>query len=194
MLLRSAVGLVTAAVVLSGCASGTGSADDASAEGNGRTPVEQLLERPTAEQAEATYRQQLVRVRAALEELAPTVAWDGGPPQRTRDNACREPFSDVDGSGVFGYATGGGGAIPDEDWDRAITITGDVLETEGYDRVQVTFNKPGLHDVSFYGRYGSILTISGERSTGIDLLDSGCFLTAEAHAAAQQKGGGAPGG
>lgn len=179
--------LVTALLVLSGCGSESSEAGDPSAKGDGMTPTEQLLARPTTEQAVAMYKDQLVRVRAALKKLAPDVAWDDGPPLRTRDNSCREPFGDVDGTGVFGYATGGGGAIPDQDWDQAIKTTAAILEKEGYDRVQVNVNKPGQHDVSFYGQYGSILTISGQRSTSIELDESGCFLSAEAHAAAKEK-------
>lgn len=55
------------------------------------------------------------------------------------------------------------------------------MKSEGYDRVQVTVNKPGVHEATFFGQYGNMLTISGQRSTSIELDDSGCFLTTDAH-------------
>ncbi|WP_188781233.1 LppA family lipoprotein [Marmoricola endophyticus] len=185
--LRAACAAALAALALaaSGCSNGSGSSDDSSAKGDDVSPTEQLLARPSSEQAATMYQGQLVRVRDALKKLAPDADWDDTPPIKTGGSLCRDPFGDVDGAQVFGLFTGGGGAIPDEDWDQAIKTTAAVLEREGYDRVHVTVNKPGLHEASFYGEYGNVVTISGQRSTSIDLADSGCFMSAEAQAAAR---------
>lgn len=175
---------LAAVILLGGCSNNGGAGTDPTAKDD-MTPTEQLLARPTAEEAATMYKDQLIRVRAALKELAPDIAWSTQTPGDDGESACQDPFGQVDGSTTFGFATGGGGAIPDDDWEQAVQITRRVLEPDGYDRVTITVDKPGQHQVSFTGRYGAVLTIGSERSTDLSVA-GGCFLSPEAHAAASK--------
>lgn len=148
--------------------------------------TKQLLARPDADQAKAMYVDQLTRVREALEKIAPNVSWSEQPPTPSRQNLCATSEGETEDAISFGYSTGGGGAIPDEDWDQAVKAAMDVLRPGGFTKVNVLADNPGHHEVAFLGRYDSVITLSGDQSTVLSLTSSGCFLTAKAHAAARQ--------
>lgn len=179
---------VTAALVMV-LSSACGGSDDLGRDPSAKddmTPTEQLLARPTTEQANETYKDQLVRVRDALAKLAPDVEWEKQRPEVSGGSSCGEPYDRVDGNSSADFLVLGAGAIPDEDWDQAIAVTAKVLAADGYDKSSVTVNKPGQHSASFYGPYGTEITIAGQRSTTIQLL-GGCFLGADEHSAATDK-------
>lgn len=180
MFSRSSIPVVSVGLVLAlgGCGS-TGAGTDPTAKDD-VSPLEQLAARPTAEQAAAYLSEQIVRIRAALEELVPNVEWGEDPPSTDGESLCRDPFSTVRDATALGLGVLGGGAIPDKDWDQATEITREILEPEGYDEMTVVANKPGEHDVAFTDGYGSTITIGGQVSTTID-ASSGCFLKAASH-------------
>lgn len=178
-LTRLLAGLVTTTIVLGGCSNHDGGRTDPTAKDD-MTPTEQLIARPTAEEVAQTYSDQLVRIRSALRGLAPDVEWDNGAPVDAGGSGCAHPFDGVDGTTTASLVTGGAGAIPDEDWDRAVALTRRLLEPDGYDRTEVTVDRPGQHAASFFGPYGAEISLSGQRNTSIG-VSGGCFLTAEAH-------------
>lgn len=172
--------LVALLLVLAGCGgSGGGSGGSGGSDDQGGTDVdtsrEQLAERPSYEQAERSYEELLPRVVAALARVAPDVAWETSPPVKGTTTACRGDLSDVEGARRSDYGTGGAGAIPDDDWSRAVTAVREVVEPEGFEKYAVVADEPGQHNVSFYGPHGAELVLNGRRSTTVTMY-GGCFL------------------
>lgn len=145
------------------------------------TPRDELAARPSYEQAERSYEELLPRVVAALARVAPDVAWETAPPVKGTTTQCRGELADVEGARRSDYGTGGAGAIPDDDWARAVTAVREVVEPEGFEEYAVIADEPGRHDVSFYGPHGAELVLNGRRSTVVTMY-GGCFLTGDAAA------------
>jgi hypothetical protein len=141
-------------------------------------PQAEIAARPAWPEAETEYQRLLTDVRSRLAELAPEVAWDDTTPARTTESGCSGPLGTVDGATSRNYNTGGGGAIPDDDWDRVVEVVREVVEPEGYDRFAVIVDEPAQHSVSFYGPRDAELVVSGRQSTTISLR-GGCFLDPE---------------
>lgn len=177
---RQAGAAACAALVLlvgTGCGTdddGGTDVDDPSSTSTAKA-TDELRSRPSYDEAGRGYQQLLTRVRAALAEVAPGVAWDTATPARGSETLCRAPFDDVEGARAANYATGGGGAIPDEDWPRAVRAVQEVVAPEGYGEPEVQADEPGRHAVSFYGPYREELLLTGQRSTSVTVL-GGCFL------------------
>lgn len=138
-------------------------------------PRAELASRPSWPEVEPEYQRLLTDVRSRLAELAPEVAWDDTTPARTTEGGCSGPLGTVDGATSRNYNTGGGGAIPDGDWDRVVEVVREVVEPEGYDRVAVIVDQPAQHSLSFYGPRDAELVVNGGQSTTISLR-GGCFV------------------
>lgn len=143
--------------------------------GGDAAPRQRLRHRRRRRQRRGRHIRYRSRPRGRGAALAPGVAWDTATPSRGSETLCRAPFDDVDGARSATYATGGGGAIPDEDGPRAVQAVRDVVEPESFGKYAVQEDRPGKHAVSFYGRDGDELLVTGERSTTLTTL-GGCFL------------------
>lgn len=159
---RLALAAALAAGLLAGCGQATPD------EG------ETMQQRPDLAAAEQEYHDLLAAMLDRLAELAPDVAWGEGTPATMGETICED--DGVQDGRSRNYSTGGGGAIPDEDWARVPEVVAEVLEPAGFEEYAVIVDRPGQHSVSFYGPYGAELKISGQRSTTILLL-GGCFPT-----------------
>ncbi|MGL4175571.1 MAG: LppA family lipoprotein [Dermatophilaceae bacterium] len=137
--------VVVLALTSGGCVTRT---DDP--EGNVDTRNE-LMTRPSFEQAEAEYLDLLARVRAVIDQRAPQLEWVEPEPSRAERGGCGRPFHllyDAE-SGIYRaggeYATG---AIDDTTWPGLLDAVLDLLATEGFTRPILLQEKPGDHEVS----------------------------------------------
>lgn len=161
---RAALVLLLAAALLVACGQGTPDEGD-----------DMETQRPTWTDAEPSYQELLVAVRTRLSEMAPAVEWDDQVPEALTEASCDE----VEGGTKRNYGTGGGGAIPDEDWGQVPEVVSEVVEPEGFEEFAVVVDEPGRHSISFYGPHGAELVVGAEQSTTVTLY-GGCFVDPEA--------------
>jgi hypothetical protein len=145
----------------------------------------ELAQRPDIDQATARYEEMFGKIRDQLSATFPALMWKQSNPATTA--ACDEEFAAVDARTRHNDAVIKGlanwlaeGKVPDEGWDKAVTIVDTVARSYGFNSGPIVVkNQPSDHYVTFHDPYKAELTLGTAVNTGMTVR-TGCHLTAEA--------------
>jgi hypothetical protein len=168
----AAVAAVVLTLTLTGCAQPKEPVD----------PRQQLMNRPSYEQAETTYLALLDRLRTEITTLAPTLTWRQPEPTAER-SGCYPPFDRLDGaeSGIYGAGVADGN-IDDTTWPKVVAAIEAILREEGFTQTVVLQDQPGEHNVSINNPTTEARVRLGTRANTTLTLYGACYLTEAARA------------
>jgi hypothetical protein len=144
----------------------------------------ELMKRSDIDQAMATYDDMTTKIRDKLTtELGRT--WEQN--DYLSGGGCESDFPGIgaDGSTLNLPRWDSPGNLPDDQWDRAEKLVGEVGGAYGFHpKPAIIVNRPGDHDVVFRKPDGASIRFGTAVNTTLAVA-TGCHLTAEAH----QRGG-----
>jgi hypothetical protein len=154
-----------------------GSVDDKS----NKQKIEELLQRPDAEQAVARYQEMEDKILNSLSQQISALSFQQDP--------------ETGSSGGCGFEYSGLGEwtakktslklqvsdnLPDEQWPQALKIVTDIAAQYGFGNPKFFQDEPGMHHVVLSDPYGAGLRFSTAVNTLV-AITTGCHLTPPAH-------------
>jgi hypothetical protein len=145
--------------------------------GQGTTPEQRLMARPTVEQVSQEYLAVLGEIRAAVSGIVPDLRWEETSPKYT-PSTCDPPYAEVEGAISAVFASGHGlGTIPDSSWPKVVTAVTQVAEHHRFTEVDRLVEKPGHYALMIFDRWGGSITVGSDAGeyTSVSLF-SACLL------------------
>ncbi|MER5389938.1 LppA family lipoprotein [Saccharopolyspora sp. NPDC002686] len=143
-------------------------------EGNEAEQREELLRRPSMEEASARYLEMLGRMRDALTAEFPSLQWVQD--DDLRSSGCPEfPAYRSDGASQTLGLWSANGNLPDDQWPRAQQIAEDVSREYGFGPVRTIVSRPSDHQVVGFDQYGATYKLGTAKNTVLNGTTS-CHL------------------
>ncbi|MFC3453479.1 LppA family lipoprotein [Amycolatopsis speibonae] len=146
----------------------------------------ELLKRPDAKQAQATYDQALTDLRAKLTEVTGFSAWQQGTVAEVAPGC--NAFHAVDVHDVYtAYTTWGlPDVIPEAGWAKTTQALAEAAGKHGFTKKGFEVNQPQFREFHLLDDFGADLTLSTSTGTTTGTstmltLKTGCHLSMEAH-------------
>ncbi|MFB9908262.1 LppA family lipoprotein [Allokutzneria oryzae] len=137
-----------------------------------------LAQRPDIETATARYEKMLGELRDRLSEQLGPMIWE---PSSPMSRAGCSGFSAVKGTESRLLTTWVfRGAIPDDKWDKAVSIAVEVTKPYGFAQPGAMVNRPHDHKIIAFDEYGASYQLTTRVHTVLG-LGTGCHLEAHAH-------------
>lgn len=134
--------------------------------------MNQLIQRPSIEDAEARYTQMQEEIKASVTAVVPSVQW-----QARREpglSNCAE-FTTTWAQNVRMPLWGAKGSIPEDLWPEALTAVAKVTSRYGFTNPSHTVDRPGDHDVRMAGDFGGYLDFGFRVDVTLG-IHAGCYL------------------
>jgi hypothetical protein len=168
---RTLLAAIVLAVSTAACGSGGSTVNDAFAV---------LIKRPDIEQTMAAYTEMTTKIRDRLTAEV-GLAWqqDG----ELSGSACGNEFPGLDAdAGTRSLPRWvSSGNLPDEQWNHAEVLVGEIAATYGFDaKPAVIVDRPSDHDVVFRKPDGALIMFGTAVNTTLR-VETGCHLTVEAY-------------
>lgn len=135
--------------------------------------VEVLKTRPSLEDSEQQLAQAVEHIAAAATALDAGIRWQWNDERSTL--GCEKPFDQTDGQQVYLRFYLADRPISDQAWPQYQDQARTIAATAGASGFQVVQDKPGHHDVRFFGEDGTTFSVS-TRDRAVINARVGCRL------------------
>ncbi|WP_433662686.1 LppA family lipoprotein [Nocardia sp. CA-128927] len=170
---RVAVLVAAAAIAASACGLTEKPYGEPSSATDTSHAAEVLKTRPSLEDSEKQLEQAVEQIAAAATSLDAGIRWQWNDQRSTL--GCEKPFDQTDGQQVYLRFYLADRPISDEAWPRYQDQARTIAAAAGATGFQVVQDKPGHHDVRFFGEDGTTFSVSSQDKAVINAR-VGCRL------------------
>nr|WP_052478575.1 LppA family lipoprotein [Kibdelosporangium sp. MJ126-NF4]CEL19215.1 hypothetical protein [Kibdelosporangium sp. MJ126-NF4]CTQ94985.1 hypothetical protein [Kibdelosporangium sp. MJ126-NF4] len=146
----------------------------------------ELRKRPDIETAAQRYEEMRAKIRTRLTTAELATGWveekDSSDAMGCQSSSTPS-WSEINSStGEVRYLPRwiSAGNLPDDKWDRAVSVVAEIAREYGFDGPGVVINRPSDHAVIFQDDYGAQIHFGTVKNT-VFALTTGCHLTVAAH-------------
>ncbi|WP_235659060.1 LppA family lipoprotein [Mycobacteroides abscessus] len=173
---RNAIGCITATVMLTLTGCNMDSSYTPTSSSDAAHALEELRALPSLEDTQRQLESALAEIKSAAESLIPSIQWQEF--DKGSKGNCAKPYDQSDGQSIYlPDAVAVRTNISDEDWLAIQQATKKVAAKLGATESQMMQDKPGKHDIGFYGPAGTFIKLGYSGNLVISAY-TGCRLPA----------------
>jgi hypothetical protein len=118
--------------------------------GDAAKAVQVLKSLPSFEDTKTQVQAAIDEIKATASKLIPSITWET--PSEGSGDTCQQPYEQTDGRGYFlPHAVANHVTVSEQQWAKILQVTKDAAAKLDATESQVFQDKPGDHDVRFYG-------------------------------------------